>query len=388
MTKSKIVIASLLFSLCAAGQARAEFCMPALKEVPTERILKNLQGRLGQANNSSENKARIEFQIGRLHSMAYAQKMESTQVPADEKENSLHPWFGYQTDFNQFHVNKTDDARKNALAAEHLAQAVKHLRTSLQLDYYAPAEMGLAWCLDQAGEKKEALRLYRKIFAESADREIRQNGGMRGRSVGYECGGYLLNLLDPLKDADEIAQIKEKRTRLNEQFRGITPIVVPLKADTPIEQIMGAAALTFDLDGEGPRSYNQWPSKSAGWLVYAPEHKAQITSGLQLFGQSTFWVFWRDGYEALSALDDNNDGTISGAEGRGLAIWIDGNGNGISEAGEVKTLAQCRIESISCRGEFDAEGRLYSKNGVNFIDGTSAHSYDWILNPLSSQPRP
>jgi hypothetical protein len=43
----------------------------------------------------------------------------------------------------------------------------------------------------------------------------------------------------------------------------------------------------------------------------------EITSALQLFGNVTFWMFWRDGYAAMSALDDNGDGVLSGDNCRG-----------------------------------------------------------------------
>lgn len=76
-----------------------------------------------------------------------------------------------------------------------------------------------------------------------------------------------------------------------------------------------------------------------------------------MFGSVTFWIFWRDGYEALRSLDDDQDGILSGAELRGMALWQDRNGNGVSdEQGEVRSVAEWGITAISCAGEADACG--------------------------------
>ena len=111
--------------------------------------------------------------------------------------------------------------------------------------------------------------------------------------------------------------------------------------------------------------------RDAGWLVYDASGRGQITSALQWFGESTFWTFWKNGYEALSALDDNDDGELRGAELRHLGIWRDANGNGRSERGEVRPLAHHGIEAVSCRfapgdGIYTA---AWSHAGVRFAKG-------------------
>jgi hypothetical protein len=53
-----------------------------------------------------------------------------------------------------------------------------------------------------------------------------------------------------------------------------------------------------------------------------------LTSALQLFGNVTFWMFWSNGFEAMRALDDNQDGTLAGGElrvdARSRAIRVPG----------------------------------------------------------------
>jgi len=98
-----------------------------------------------------------------------------------------------------------------------------------------------------------------------------------------------------------------------------------------------------------------------------------------MFGNVTFWIFWRDGYEALRALDDNGDGVLSGAELHGLALWSDVNGNGVSEPGEVIPLEALGITSLSCTSQRHASGIEWNPTGVGFKDGTTRPSYDWIV---------
>jgi hypothetical protein len=115
-------------------------------------------------------------------------------------------------------------------------------------------------------------------------------------------------------------------------------------------------------------------------LVYDPSGRGQITSGLQMFGTVTFWIFWRDGYEALSALDDNGDGILSGAELRGLALWQDVNKNGVSEPGEVVPVAEFGIASLSCARQTHASGIPWNPAGVTFRDGSSRPTFDWMAS--------
>ena len=140
--------------------------------------------------------------------------------------------------------------------------------------------------------------------------------------------------------------------------------------------------MAFDADGSGlPRQWT-WIHPTAGWLVHDPERKGQITSALQWFGNVTFWLFWANGYEALSALDDDDSGALTGEELRDLAIWHDRNTNGISEPGEVRPLSDHGIVGLSCR-YVDGDGitlAAFSPDGVQLTNGRTRTSYDVLLS--------
>ena len=122
------------------------------------------------------------------------------------------------------------------------------------------------------------------------------------------------------------------------------------------------AAVTFDADGSGLKRQWTWVTKDAGWLVYDPKGKGDITSSLQLFGNVTFWLFWENGYDALASLDDNGDGVLTGVELKGLAIWHDVGRAGVCDPGEVKPLSEYGIVAVSCRFERDGVTRTGSRS--------------------------
>lgn len=384
--KNRILNLSLLLLLSAPQTVEAKFAYPELVKVPIPRLLTNLQKRLNdpKSNLSQQERADLDFRIGRLNSMAYAYNANEVQVRKAESdlvaEGKATPFYGVgMREFQQFEVS---DTKHDATAKAYLKEAIKYLREALKLDpSMSQARLGLAWCLDQSGDKANAIPLYRQVYKESYEKEKNQKG-MRGTSICMETAGYLEKLLNPVKDAAEIAKMKEQTENINLSFRTVTPIMIPLVANLSLRDFTQPASLVFDLDGNGPKHYGQWTGPKAGWLVYDAANSQKITSGLQLFGPSSFWIFWNDGYEAMKALDDNNDGKLSGTELNGLAVWCDSNRNGQSEPDEVKSLAELGIKGLSCQGHLNAEGTMLSINGVTFADGSTADSYDIVLDQI------
>jgi hypothetical protein len=154
---------------------------------------------------------------------------------------------------------------------------------------------------------------------------------------------------------------------------------IPLEKGTFDEFVNENANVAFDLDGSGLKRKWGWITPKAAWLVYDPDKTSKIDSALQMFGNVTFWMFWPDGYAALSSLDDNGDGVLSGPELRGLAVWNDRNCNGVSDSGEVIPVKDLGILSISCHSEIDSRGIHWNPTGVGFTNGSSRATYDWIV---------
>ena len=75
---------------------------------------------------------------------------------------------------------------------------------------------------------------------------------------------------------------------------------------------------------------------------------------------------WRNGYEALDALDDNGDGVLSGAELQGLALWRDANSNGVSDPGEVVPVRDAGLTELQCHPEEHSTGIPFHPAGATF----------------------
>lgn len=379
--KKILLIACFLLGL----PAKADFALPETKLVPIARLLKNLAAQKNEIGLSPTDKAMIEFRIGRLHSMAYALKIEQGQTEKSAMAGSRYelPQFGSQPDHVQFPVRPAKNKGQAALAYGHLEQAIVSLKKALAFNSsLLPAKLSLAWCLEHAGKKDAACVLYKEVFREAYAGEKTSRGGVLNWSIAMETAGYLKPLLDPRKDAKEIVDITGKVDELQKVPRFITPILIPLAQERSLEKLIEKRAVRFDLDGLGVRSYDCWPAKNAGWLVFDSQRLGRINSGLQLIGGVTFWLFWQNGYEVLASLDDNGDGKISGQELVCLCIWQDLNGNGISEAGEVKPLADWHIASLEVCGRKNREGVLYNPRGVILTNGLKKPTFDLILHEI------
>jgi hypothetical protein len=194
-----------------------------------------------------------------------------------------------------------------------------------------------------------------------------------------EAGMYLMPKLDPEKDKDELADIQAKIEKVRKIIRPITPIAIPLEGNSWSNVYDPQSAVLFDADGSGIQKSWTWIRPEAGWLVYDHRREGKITSGLQLFGNVSFWCFWENGYQALGALDDDHDGWLRGTELRRLAIWCDANQNGKSEMGEVRPLSAYAIVGLSCaaeQGVFSGQTIDYNPRGCELSGGRFRPTYD------------
>jgi len=338
--------------------------------------------------------AELHYELGRVYSIDYALAPSKFKALKGGERAFLGNGAarGLPPDRRRFRADGPVDphpgAETNAtILKDKLTLAITHYREALKRNPdYLPAQLGLAWCLDQA-KSKAAVEEYRKALA-SAWKQEKDEPSILELSWVQEISGYLLPLSDPIDDKAEIERIQGFTTAIMKKGRGITPILVPLEDHLPLEDLVRpAAGVAFDLDGSGFAQRWGWITPKAAWLVYDPTGQSKITSGLQLFGNVTFWVFWRNGYEALRALDDDGDGVLTDDELRGLALWQDCDSNGISEPGEVIPLASAGVFALSTESVRHETGIPYSPFGVRFRTGSVRPTYDWTA-PVVEDPKP
>jgi hypothetical protein len=373
--------------------AHAFYAGPETEEIPVERLIKNLEATVAIY---PDNVAAV-LNLARTHAMAYSQKSEVATILEGQPEFGWEP-ANVPVDRP---VETTDPAKQKA--------AERHLRAALALYERAAGmapndlliRLGHAWLVERSGNEPRAIQMYRDLIAREwsklpTPRPLPPQPASSDPKVVYleivpsysldsivpEVASYLLPLLDPVRDRQEIAELRA-RLRLINAPRPVSPIVVPLRSDLRAADLEDRSArVTFDADGSGQRKRWTWITTNGAWLVY--QRPASIDSALQLFGNFTFWLFWANGYEALAALDDDRDGTLQAAELAALALWHDTNSNGLSEDGEVQPLAAHGIVALSYRYEHDLahpDHIAFAPVGVVFADGRSRPTYDLLLHP-------
>lgn len=380
--------------------------------VPVERLVENVSRYVKEHPDDAEG----YYTLGRIHSLAFARGGDKVEViPAGStfKRNKpeLPGFAGY--DSIQVVRDKADEAPKD----ETLAHLQASVRAYAQACTMAPKNglylLGFGWMLEQGApfaakagaawddprKKQDAVKsadwlakslvAYRQAYTLTKENDAK--GGGRGpvadSAISLEAGEGILRVLDAtsknnVADKAEIDGIRAHIAVINAKPRAVTPIIIPLGNDLSLRGMLARRQSTkFDLAGNGLGQRWPWVGPDAGILVWDPQRTGKITSGRQLFGSVTWWIFWKNGYDALAALDNDGNGRLTGRELDGIAIWRDENGNGVSDAGEVKPLREWGIGSIDTRGKL-RNGVLSNPRGATRVDGMVLPTYDWTPRSL------
>jgi Ca2+-binding RTX toxin-like protein len=142
----------------------------------------------------------------------------------------------------------------------------------------------------------------------------------------------------------------------------ISPLVLDLDGDGIELTSLETSNTQFDIDNDGYAERIGWVLEPGygggdGLLARDLDSNGVITSQAELFGNSTAAA---DGFQALAELDSNNDDVIDAndTEFSFLKVWVDANGNGVSEAGELHTLAELGIVSIDLASVQAVDGNI------------------------------
>lgn len=216
-------------------------------------------------------------------------------------------------------------------------------------------------------------------------------GGLRSL-VGYEAGMAYLRIAGTDKaireaEGERVRRVRKTMEKLDNlpPPKGVSPVVFHLVDHTSLRDLLAPALqVSFDLDGDGNVERWPWVKPTTGILVWDPDGRGNITSGRQLFGSVTWWLFFEDGYHALDALDDNRDGALAGAELDGICVWFDRDSDGKSDPGEVRPVSAHGIASLATRATGQEQGCPMSSNGLTLSDGRTLPTYDWIASPIES----
>jgi VCBS repeat-containing protein len=129
-----------------------------------------------------------------------------------------------------------------------------------------------------------------------------------------------------------------------------SPIVLDLNGDG-VQTVDAAHGALFDMAGDGNKQSVGWVGKHDALLVRDVNHDGQINNGTELFGSNTLLKNGEkagDGWAALAEMDTNGDGKVDAKDAAfgEIKVWIDANGDGVTDAGELQGLSEAGIQSI------------------------------------------
>jgi hypothetical protein len=162
-----------------------------------------------------------------------------------------------------------------------------------------------------------------------------------------------------------------------------SPIVLDLNGDG-IKTLGIQQGVRFDISADGLAVQTGWVAPNDGLLVVDKNLDNVINDGSELFGTSTILkngLKAIDGYQALSELDSDGDGLITNkdSEFNQLGVWVDSNSNGLTESGEIHSLADLNITELNLTANSTRE----SSNG-NLIGLTSNYRTSDGVSHLSA----
>jgi len=159
----------------------------------------------------------------------------------------------------------------------------------------------------------------------------------------------------------------------------ITPIIIDLNGDGVQTIARANAGGTFDLFGNGKAIASGWVSAEDGMLAVDKNGNGTIDSIHELFGGSAKGA----GFASLAAYDSNADGVVDARDAgfSDLRIWQDANGNHVTDAGELMTLARAGVASLKVAyvevPEVDAQGNLHlERSSATMADGRQVDMTD------------
>ncbi|AWW75330.1 hypothetical protein CD351_12915 [Erythrobacter sp. KY5] len=164
----------------------------------------------------------------------------------------------------------------------------------------------------------------------------------------------------------------------NRKYGYLDAIVLDLDRDGIETERFSKTKARFDMNGDGIADDTGWTTSRDGFLVVDRNENGRIDDGSEL-------SFYLDAPEARSAMqglasfDTNGDGLVSVLDERfgELKVWVDTDHDGRSDMGELRTLADHGIVSISLRAAASEDTNKVGRNVLlstavfNLADGST-----------------
>lgn len=172
-------------------------------------------------------------------------------------------------------------------------------------------------------------------------------------------------------DPGGLAVQKIFTVQLNGRWGTLPPVVLDLDGDGIELVSTTASSVKFDMDADGVSDRTGWVGKDDGILVLDRNRDGKIDNG----GEISF-AGDRPGaisdLEGLAAYDSNGNGIFEAGDARfgEFQVWNDANQDGISQTGELSTLAARGIASINLHGVWTGKDHRNISDNLIYANST------------------
>ena len=331
MRRWRIFVLIAIICVATAGLP-AQAHWPTGTTMPVSRLLKNI----GDYVAKHPTDAKGYYMLGRVQSAAFAMNVERLNV------YTKGPLPQFPPDWPPIAQPRRTTRTLTRLDLKLIAGSLESYKKATELD----PKSGLAWFglgfeCEEALRFRQALKIaaknleinssessgtstlkeavrqisldaYRKAFSLTVSEDLLPIRPFIGYLVSQESAEAVIRLQSGRSltkvEQDEIVSLNAKIKDLRAVKRGVTPILIDLQHSADISELLSRdGRVKFDLSGEHAGQLWPWVKPTTGILVWDPNHTGKITSGLQLFGNVTWWLFWEDGYSPLAALDNDHN---------------------------------------------------------------------------------
>lgn len=162
----------------------------------------------------------------------------------------------------------------------------------------------------------------------------------------------------------------------------ITPIAIDLDGNGIHTIARADFQGKFDLLGTGNAIQSGWLSGGDAFLSIDANGNGRIDDISELFGGAAKG----SGFAKLASFDSNGDGVVDARDTQfeALTLWRDVNGNGLTDTGELLTLAEAGVTALHTGFEelafLDANNNLHLERSTAIVNGQAVSMTDVYFN--------